>query len=226
MVDPMELPIEKKLDDQARVDRARLQDDVVESLYNVNPTTVLHGGTAIWRCYGGNRFSDDIDLYLLTDRESERVRRGLVWAIRKFGIDIDKSRAIRDTTVVTVKRGTALVRIEMARNKTRIRPVDRNFERVNGTYLNILTLSPEDFIVEKIAAYSNRRYARDLYDIYHLSNMVENGKSIDRKVCNFLRGIEKPADEGVLKSIVYTGAVPSFQGMVSQIKRRFCEVHR
>jgi predicted nucleotidyltransferase component of viral defense system len=222
----MELPIEKKLDDQARVDRARLQDDVVESLYNVNPTTVLHGGTAIWRCYGGNRFSDDIGLYLLTDRESERVREGLVWAIRKFGIDIDKSRAIRDTTVVTVKRGTASVRIEMARNKTRIRPVDRNFERVNGTYLNILTLSPEDFIVEKIATYSNRRYVRDLYDIYHLSNMVENGKSINRKMCNFLRGIEKPADEGVLKSIVYAGAVPSFQGMVSQIKRRFCEVHR
>ncbi|MEM1546291.1 MAG: nucleotidyl transferase AbiEii/AbiGii toxin family protein [Candidatus Methanomethylicia archaeon] len=33
-------------------------------IYNSFPEAVIHGGTAIWRCYGSNRFSEDVDVYL------------------------------------------------------------------------------------------------------------------------------------------------------------------
>ena len=48
-----------------RLRLAELQDEVIDIIYNrVEPDATLYGGTAIWRCYGGNRFSEDIDIYL------------------------------------------------------------------------------------------------------------------------------------------------------------------
>jgi len=43
---------------------ARAQDIIVEEMGKTLNRAVLHGGTAIWRCYQGNRFSEDIDVYI------------------------------------------------------------------------------------------------------------------------------------------------------------------
>jgi predicted nucleotidyltransferase component of viral defense system len=43
---------------------AKAQDIIVKALYETFNEAVFHGGTCIWRCYGGNRFSEDIDVYL------------------------------------------------------------------------------------------------------------------------------------------------------------------
>lgn len=55
----MEIPLEKRLKKRLHVDVGRLQDEAMEVLYSVDNTLVLHGGTAIWRCFSGNRFSED-----------------------------------------------------------------------------------------------------------------------------------------------------------------------
>ena len=48
-----------------RLRLAELQYEVIDIIYNrVEPDATLYGGTAIWRCYGGNRFSEDIHIYL------------------------------------------------------------------------------------------------------------------------------------------------------------------
>ncbi len=218
----MTLPIEKKLLAPMQIDRARLQDIAVEALYSMVTSTVLHGGTAIWRCYSGNRFSDDLDIYLMSNAAIDKVRAGLAWPLRKYGAVIKKASVIGSYTIMDISTGNATLKLEMCKSKHKIRPVERNYERTDGTFLGILTLSPEDFIYEKIAAYENRRYARDMYDIYHLSNVVEPEGRLRKSVCKFLDNIERPVDERVLKAIVYSGTVPSFQGMVDYVKRRFC----
>ena len=43
---------------------ALLQDELIDIIYSIEPNAVLHGGTAIWRCFQGNRFSEDLDFYL------------------------------------------------------------------------------------------------------------------------------------------------------------------
>jgi len=43
---------------------AFLQDIIVEKLYEIFSKAVIHRETAIWRCYDGNRFSEDIDVYI------------------------------------------------------------------------------------------------------------------------------------------------------------------
>jgi predicted nucleotidyltransferase component of viral defense system len=58
---------------------ALAQDIIVTQAYDSFPGCVLHGGTAIWRCYGGGRFSEDVDAYLpaFSDFAARRFRREL-----------------------------------------------------------------------------------------------------------------------------------------------------
>ena len=192
----MDLPIEKKLVDNVQIEIARLQDNCIETIYSLDPSAVLHGGTAIWRCYGGNRFSDDIDLYLRNGKRIADVRKNLSFALNKYGVIIVKATVI-----------------------------EKNYERANGSYMSILTLSTEDFILEKMDAYYSRMYIRDMYDIYHLSNLIISNPRLSKRICRFLDNAKSPVDESSLKSIVYAGAAPSFESMVKSIRGHFCEVH-
>ena len=222
----MELPIEKKLSDNVQIEMARLQDACMEAVYSLDQNAVLHGGTAIWRCYGGNRFSDDIDLYIRTDKEIAAIRNNLVFALNKYDITIAKTTTIERSSIFTIRKDAVQIKLEAGKNRNRLLPIEKNYEKANGTYMSILTLSPENFIFEKIEAYKSRRYVRDLYDIYHLANIARKGTRLSSAVCEFLDGAEKPVDESNLTSIVYSGATPSFEGMVNSIKGHFCEVHR
>ena len=80
----MALPIELNLKDAKQVALARLQDYVVEALIAVEPNIVMHGGTAIWRCYGGNRFSEDVNVYA-SDSQVKKLHYYLTWALSKRG---------------------------------------------------------------------------------------------------------------------------------------------
>ena len=64
---PLNLKLRKK--EHKRI--AYIQDILVEELYTLFPEAIIHGGTAIWRCYNGNRFSEDVDVYL--SRDVERI---------------------------------------------------------------------------------------------------------------------------------------------------------
>ena len=202
---------------------ARLQDLAIDALYSVDEKIVLHGGTAIWRCYSGNRFSDDLDLYVKTKGEISAIRNDLPFALKRYGIEVSKSSAIGNSTVIIIRDSDTEVRLEIGAAPNALRPVEMSFERSNGMRTSILTLSPEDFIAEKIVTYSSRRYARDLYDIYQLSP-ISSVRATRKIVCAFLNDIKPPKDGGSLGSIVYSGVAPSFKGMVDSIRRHFCEI--
>ncbi len=221
----MNLPIEKKLANEMQLRIARLQDSSIEALYNMDNKIVLHGGTAIWRCYAGNRFSDDLDLYVKSDNEVSGIRNDVSFVLKRYGINIENVAAIGKSTIITVSDSGTKIKLEIGKAGTAINPVERIYERSNGTRINILTLSAENLIREKIKTYESRRYSRDLYDIYHLSNFADVAE-LKTVVCNFLDNISKPTDEGNLKSIVYVGIAPSFNNMVDSIRRHFCEIHK
>lgn len=222
----MILPIEQKLKFGAQLKIAKLQDNCMEAVYTSNPLAVLHGGTGIWRCYGGNRFSDDIDLYLKTHSEIVEMRNSLVFALNRYGAVITKASVIKNSTIFTIRDASTEIKLEVGKNKRKIKAIQKNYEKTDGTHMSILTLSPENFMLEKMETYINRGYIRDLYDIYHLSSMVNVNAKLDKIVCRFLDGVKKPSGEVDLKSIVYSGAVPNFEGMVKALRGHFCEVHR
>ena len=62
----MKLPLANQLKNRQQVETAFLQDEIIRLVYLITDDMVLHGGTAIWRCYSGKRFSVDLNFYSST----------------------------------------------------------------------------------------------------------------------------------------------------------------
>ena len=98
---------------------------------------VLHGGTAIWRCYAGNRFSDDLDLYVKSDNEVSGIRNDVSFVLKRYGINIENVAAIGKSTIITVSDSGTKIKLEIGKAGTAINPVERIYEHSNGTRINI-----------------------------------------------------------------------------------------
>ena len=72
-----------------------MQDRFIETVYSFDPSLILHGGTAIWRCYSGNRFSFDIDGYITSKKEFDLLNGNISWEMAKRGMRL---RTMRTTT--------------------------------------------------------------------------------------------------------------------------------
>lgn len=213
----MSAPIETMLIDSRQLELAKLQDSITVALNKIDPSIVMHGGTAIWRCYHGNRFSDDIDVYA-SDAQAEKLNKELAWALSKQNVKMEYPRNIR---TVSAFNDTARAKIEAMGPIGCIRPVQREYERADGSKLIITTLSAEDFILEKIGTYEKRRYERDLYDIYHLTSLEPLSIKVKKRLRSFLDGLERPlAGKGGIAGLVYVGITPTFETMVELIKKR------
>lgn len=81
-------PIEAALKDEKQVALARLQDSIVESIVEVEPNIVFHGGTAIWRCYSSNRFSEDVGIYA-TPKQMKKLNWDIDRCLSKRNVHIE-----------------------------------------------------------------------------------------------------------------------------------------
>ena len=67
-------------------------------------------------------------------------------------------------------------------------------------------LSPTELLVRKIEAFNGRRLIRDIYDIYVLTQHLDpKDFTVKTKLSGFLENISDPVDEGVLRSLIYSG---------------------
>ena len=104
------LPLEKRLKKRLHLEVARLQDELVELSYSLDNSLVLHGGTAIWRCFGGNRFSEDLNFYC---GKAEKIREGFADAVRETGFELRKFKETGSLFFAKVWNGEAEVRVEI-----------------------------------------------------------------------------------------------------------------
>ncbi|MEM3841465.1 MAG: nucleotidyl transferase AbiEii/AbiGii toxin family protein [Candidatus Micrarchaeaceae archaeon] len=208
--------IESRLKSEKQVAIARLQDIAMESVLVIDKKIVMHGGTAIWRCYNGKRFSFDIDLYA-SDAEVKVILEKLSWELHKRGAEMDYP--IGSERIITVHNPEALIKLEMLKKPTRIKSVQIEYTKTDGTKMFVNTLSASDFILEKIKAYESRMYMRDLYDIYILVANNEIDKKSKSELNAFLLKLKPPSDAGQLKDLVYEGIAPSFEQIYENIKK-------
>ncbi|MFH1520773.1 MAG: nucleotidyl transferase AbiEii/AbiGii toxin family protein [Candidatus Micrarchaeota archaeon] len=212
----MKIPLANKLKKRLHREIGLLQDEVLDIAYEIENSVILHGGTAIWRCYGGNRFSEDLDFYS-KPRKFENEFEALV---KRRGLFITKIKKTDNLVFSKISNGEVEVRAEFNFSKS-VRGTLGTYERMDSSLTTIFTLSPEELIFEKIDAYSNRMLIRDIYDLVHLTAMVENPKSVAERMKSFLINVKKPVDEKNIKAIIYSGAVPSFEQMLEILKKRF-----
>lgn len=213
----MRIPLSKRLRKQEHREIASLQDEVVEIMFSAfaDCKPVLHGGTAVWRCYDGNRFSEDLDFYAL---EREDFKERLLKEAKALGLSVAKFKQTENVVFAKISDGGVEVRLEInfARVRTEEAVVGR-FEKTDGSFLDVLILPPEALISEKMLAYENRRFVRDFYDVYHLSGLIEGQV---RGLKEFLSRAKPPVDEKNLETLVYSGVAPSFKRMTEVLTAR------
>lgn len=212
----MDLPIMSILKRRNERETAQLEDDVVNALFSITSEIALHGGTAVWRCYGGRRFSKDLDIYLW----AKDFKSMFTDSMEKAGIEVAKYRE-KGITFIHVRRGGTEIKIE-PRNVEKA-AVLAPYEKIDGGKMNILALSPEDIILEKIDTYGDRRAYKDLYDITVLLNHVKDQDKVRKALRVFAADIKQP-DESFqtydeFKTLIYSGAVPSFKNMSEMVRR-------
>ena len=122
----MELPLMNVLKRKSELDTAQLEDDVVSALFSATSKVAMHGGTAIWRCYGGKRFSKDLDIYLW-DRNFKDIFQD---SMKKAGVGISKYRE-KGVTFIHVKKGDTEIKIEP--RSVEKAAVLAPYERLDGT---------------------------------------------------------------------------------------------
>ena len=214
----MNIPISNRLKKRLHVETAVLQDELLDVVYALEENAVLHGGTTIWRCYGGNRFSEDLDFYFPVTEEFERR---LVTKLKERNLQLLKYKKTENVLFAKISDGNVEVRLEVNSVDKNIRAIAKAYEKVDGNYIDIFTLSAEGLILEKISAYQSRKLIRDIYDIYHLTRYVEKDGLVKEQIRKFVSTMAKPLDEENLGVIVYSGAVPSFKQMIEAIRVRF-----
>ena len=214
----MESPIEAYLDGR-KLAMARMQDRIIELIYEqVQPDAVLYGGTAVWRCFGGGRFSEDIDIYVGKGFES-RLRNSL--RSGELGV---VSQEPGFPLNMRISDGSAEILLKAKAAGTPAAVISQ-YMRVDGSSMTISTLSAAELMVRKIEAYEGRQYIRDIYDIVQLTNHVaKDDYYVNSKLGPFLKSINGPIDSAILKSLVYKGKAMSFHEMKEYLIRWSGEV--
>lgn len=212
----MQGAIEASLKNEAQRALARLQDTIIESLVEVEPAVVLHGGTAIWRCYGGNRFSEAVDIYA-TDAQMRNILNRFTWSLRSRGAAMDYPKP--SARLLHISNTETHSKLEAMEFTQKTIPVQMEYVRVDASRIFVNTLSIRDFISEKVRTYEKRRYVRDLYDLYHLATVQKPSTKSKRLLSALLDNMEEPIDEGKLKDLVYAGIAPSLDAMVAGIRK-------
>ena len=142
------------------------------------------------------------------------------WLSRDLPETVEKVKDTGNLMFIGFSLGDTYLKVEISHFVKCLKPMAMRFERVDGTYSDIISISANDLLAEKIAAYRGRRFIRDIYDIYILSSYIERDKNTIRKISDFLNKMPPPVNEEDLASLIYEGPVPSLQSMLMQIRGR------
>ncbi len=216
--------------DKAQLEKAKLEDTLVELIYGTYKDMVLHGGTAIWRCYAGNRFSRDIDFYFRRGNKSESAcYKELIKFFKEKGFAL-KSSNYDNTTGTMHFTVESNIKMNVDVNFNYKAGVPAEFTKVDDSKIIVLTLNPEVLLDEKIETYYSKLHnkdetrqpeAQDLYDIYYLVGMLPKIKdSTKLELGRFASKIEKkpPLNMHKLSNLVLYGLPPTFELMIKKIK--------
>ena len=208
------IPLILKLKKARHREIARLQDVMVEALYRAFEKAVLHGGTAIWRCYQGNRFSEDIDVYIPknTNKTNELFNE-----FEKQGFIVKKKKISQNSIFSELEFNRVSVRFEAIFKE--YHGVLKEYENSDANLMTVYTLAPEELVKEKSAAYLKRRKVRDLYDVFFLLKYVKDKQAVSSSIRKLLSSYQPPVDTQDLQVIIITGLVPDPKEMLEYIKR-------
>jgi predicted nucleotidyltransferase component of viral defense system len=207
------IPINLKLRSKADREVALAQDIIIMELYRFFPYAILHGGTGIRRCYNGNRFSEDVDVYI---ENNSAALEAFFKALMSKGFKINKKRIKENSIYSGLTFNDIQTKFEASFQKKK--PFAKIYEVSDGYAIRVLTLSAEDFLIEKVETYLSRRKIRDLYDIHFIVQHVQDKKLIKEQLTKLINNYKDPVDEENIAHLIIVGSVPTSEDLLREIK--------
>ena len=217
------------INDPSQLEKARLEDVLMELLYGKYDLT-FHGGTCIWRCYNGNRFSRDLDFYMSAPGKEGMERfRELSELLVKWGFTLkEKGYSNVTNTMHFLVESTAKMKIDINFDYKKGSPIE--YTRVDGSKITVLGLTPLELLNEKIDAYGNKmarahKYSipevQDLYDMYHLVSLAGKDARTAGHLAKLIGAIKNDPPQNLrsLDHLILAGVAPSFELMIKRIER-------
>jgi predicted nucleotidyltransferase component of viral defense system len=208
------IPIILRLRKANQKEIAKAQDLIVEALFRVFKNAVFHGGTAIWRCYQGNRFSEDVDVYIKKDIKKIEI---LFEEFKKIGFTIEKKKIGSNSLYSNLRINNTLVKFEAFFKE--VNGTLKEYETAIGRFIPVSTLTPKELVKEKVNAYINRLKKRDLYDIFFLIKYVDDKNKIKDSLNKLLTKFKNPVDEKEFEGLIIEGLVPQTNQLINFIGR-------
>jgi|APSaa5957512622_1039677.scaffolds.fasta_scaffold05243_2 predicted nucleotidyltransferase component of viral defense system len=145
---------------------------------NYSNEIIFKGGTALYKCFGLDRFSEDLDFNVLKEIKFEKIEKGL----NSFKLNYDKEEKNFERSKKIIFRikgplynGTrnSLCKLELdlsLREQLESSPTTKKIGAFTEELpsFEILVMSEKEILAEKFRTILTRNKARDAYDIYHL----------------------------------------------------------
>ncbi|MBS3128489.1 nucleotidyl transferase AbiEii/AbiGii toxin family protein [Candidatus Woesearchaeota archaeon] len=210
------IPLLLRLKKASHKEIAKAQDMIIQTLYEVFDHAVFHGGTCIWRCYQGKRFSEDIDVYLPKENTKIDV---LFEHLKKKGFMLEKKKMGEKSLYSRLLFNRTSLRLEAVFKN--VSGTLQDYETIEGNFITVYALTAEELIIEKVSAYQNRRKIRDLYDVFFLLRYVHDFEKIKKSLYELLYTFQNPVDEKDLKILILEGIAPETTKMIEYIREKY-----
>jgi predicted nucleotidyltransferase component of viral defense system len=152
-----------------------LQDILLHLIYRKMPKMVFSGGTAMWKVLKGDRFSEDIDAYASSIPKD--ITDYLVKEFSLLGVNCNVVKQKRTANMLFLKLSLSfpshpreiIISLEILFTK----PKSTKNVTLYSPYpdvppVEVVILSPEEMIVNKVSAIYERNRPRDVHDTYLL----------------------------------------------------------
>lgn len=153
---------------------------------------VFKGGTALTKCYGFDRFSEDLDFTSSVNKDFEKIiSRGLKKYYLEFEFKIEKNDSskkivynIQGPLYNGQKNSTCRIELDISLrekiiDKTNLKKIGLHLEEI--PLFDVVVMSEEEILAEKIRTLMTRNKARDLYDAFYL---LEKGTNVNLSLIN------------------------------------------
>ena len=175
------------------------QDLILFILYKkYNRELIFKGGTALLKCYGFDRFSEDLDFTLLNNEKDldQIIRNGLKQFNLNFEISSNEDKEFINSLKLRIliqgplyelnnRKTLCSIRLDFSTREKTV--LDSNIVKLRPIstiipMFDLMVMNKKEMFSEKIRALITRNMARDLYDLYYLDDSIASINLINQKL--------------------------------------------
>lgn len=232
-----------------QAEKSYLQDILLFTLYQeFGPELVFKGGTALSKCYGLDRFSQDLDFTLHSKKDLKPILTSglqtflIPYELEEKEYEVEGKIIFRLQGPLYTGNRMTLCRLELdvsLRETILLKPQKKRIGYLTPELpaFWVMVMAPKEIVAEKVRAILTRETARDLYDLHYLLDMKTrvDPQLIEEKLQYYntefsLDSLNKALQrrrenwDKELKALVKQ--VPPFREILEETKTRFREAYR